>query len=91
MTEVERVRAALLSEERFSAEEALLVRLALDLTQEQLAERMGRSRKAVGEWESGRQRISRVDDGVLHSIAVATLFGGVEGFEDVCLLSRVRR
>lgn len=59
--------------QRLSREHAQYLRKYLDLTQKELAERMGITRKTVSEWESKGGRISPQNDLILRTLAFAKL------------------
>lgn len=58
--------------ERLSKEMLYFLRLYLDYTQKELAERMGITRKTVAEWE-GKGKISPQHDLILRTLAFARL------------------
>jgi DNA-binding transcriptional regulator YiaG len=59
--------------ERFGPNLAKLIRRLLDLTQQELAERMGVNRVTVADWERGEKELSAQNDLLLRSIAMGVL------------------
>ncbi len=59
--------------ERFGPHLAKLMRRLLGLTQQELADRMGRHRGTVADWERGEKELSAQNDLLLRSIAMGVM------------------
>lgn len=60
---------------RLSAESAKYLRRTLEITQQELSDRMGLARETVAQWECGEREISPQQDMILRAIVVNRFLG----------------
>lgn len=61
---------------RLTAEQARFVRRSLEITQQELADRMGIARETVAHWECGEREISPQHDLILRGMVIHAINGG---------------